>query len=57
MDTKDRETKIEVLMKVGIYKKLLDNLKDEKINELYSLIGWAAPVFEKPKLGKGEAEA
>ena len=56
MDTKDRETKIEVLMKVGIYKKLLDNLKDEKINALYELVGWAAPIFEKPILTE-EAEA
>ena len=44
------------LMKVGLYRKLLDNLKDEKINALYELVGWAAPVFEKPILTE-EAEA
>jgi hypothetical protein len=50
MDKRDRKTMVEALMKVGIYKKLLDSLKDEKINALYELVGWAAPVFEKPKL-------
>tara|TARA_R110000751_G_scaffold138686_1_gene242329 strand:- start:164 stop:535 length:372 start_codon:yes stop_codon:yes gene_type:complete len=56
VDKQDRKTMIESLMKVGLYKKLLDSLKDEKINALYELIGWAAPVFEKPKLTE-EAEA
>ena len=56
MDTKDRETMVKALLKVGLYRKLLDNLKDEKINALYELVGWAAPVFEKPKLTE-EAEA
>jgi len=39
-----------------LYRKLLDNLKDEKINALYELVGWAAPIFEKPILTE-EAEA
>ena len=56
MHKKDRETMVESLMKVGLPKKLLDSLKDEKINALYELGGWAAPVFEKPKLME-EAEA
>jgi hypothetical protein len=56
MDIKDRETMVKALLKVGLYRKLLDSLTDEKINALYELVGWASPVFEKPKLIE-EAEA
>ena len=42
MDKSDRIIMIEALHSVGIYKELLDSLNDEKIQSLFSLIGWAA---------------
>jgi hypothetical protein len=34
----DRETKIEVLMKVGLKREVLDKLNDDKINSLFSVL-------------------
>jgi hypothetical protein len=34
----DRETKIKVLMKVGLKRKILDKLSDDKINALFSVL-------------------
>ena len=42
MDKNDRITMIDALHSVGIYKQLLDSLNDNKIQSLFSLIGWAA---------------
>ena len=52
----DREVMINDLLKLGLKKKLLEALSNRKISELFSLIGWAAPVFEKGKITE-EAEA
>ena len=52
----DREVMINDLLKLGLNKKLLEALSNRKISELFSLIGWAAPVFEKGKITE-EAEA
>jgi len=56
MHKQDRETMINELLKLGLHKKLLDTLSNETISELFNLIGWAAPVFEKGKIIE-EAEA
>ena len=42
MDKSDRIVMIDALHSVGIYKQLLDSLNDDKIQSLFSLIGWAA---------------
>ena len=34
----DREIKIKVLMKVGLRRKILDKLSDDKINSLFSVL-------------------
>jgi hypothetical protein len=34
----DRETKVEVLMKVGLRREILDKLSDDKINSLFSVL-------------------
>jgi len=34
----DREIKIKVLMKVGLRRKVLDRLSDDKINSLFSVL-------------------
>ena len=34
----DREIKIKVLMKVGLKRKVLDKLSDDKINSLFSVL-------------------
>ena len=34
----DREIKIKVLMKVGLKRKILDKLNDDKINSLFSVL-------------------
>ena len=52
----DREVMINDLLKLGLNKKLLEALSNRKISELFSLIGWAAPVFEKGKITE-DAEA
>ena len=38
MVEEDRETKIKVLMKVGLKRELLDKLNDDKINSLFSVL-------------------
>ena len=38
MVEEDRETKIEVLMKVGLRREILDKLSDDKINSLFSVL-------------------
>ena len=38
MIEEDRETKIEVLMKVGLRREILDKLSDDKINSLFSVL-------------------
>ena len=38
MVEEDRETKIKVLMKVGLKRELLDKLNDDKINSLFSIL-------------------
>ena len=52
----DREVMTNELLKLGLHKKLLESLSNRRISELFSLIGWAAPVFEKAKITE-EAEA
>ncbi len=52
----DREIMTNELLKLGLHKKLLESLSNQRISELFSLIGWAAPVFEKGKITE-EAEA
>ena len=38
MIEEDREIKIKVLMKVGLKRKVLDKLSDDKINSLFSVL-------------------
>ena len=38
MIEEDREIKIKVLMKVGLRRKILDKLSDDKINSLFSVL-------------------
>ena len=38
MVEEDREIKIKVLMKVGLKRKVLDKLSDDKINSLFSIL-------------------
>ena len=38
MVEEDRETKINVLMKVGLKREILDKLNDDKINSLFSVL-------------------
>ena len=38
MVEEDRETKIKVLMKVGLKREILDKLSDDKINSLFSVL-------------------
>lgn len=38
MVEEDRETKIKVLMKVGLKREILDKLNDDKINSLFSVL-------------------
>ena len=38
MVEEDRETKIKVLMKVGLKREILDKLNDDKINSLFSIL-------------------
>ena len=38
MVEEDRETKIKVLMKVGLKRETLDKLNDDKINSLFSVL-------------------
>ena len=38
MVEEDRETKITVLMKVGLRREVLDKLSDDKINSLFSVL-------------------
>ena len=38
MIEEDREIKIKVLMKVGLRRKVLDRLSDDKINSLFSVL-------------------
>ena len=38
MIEEDRETKIKMLMKVGLKRKILDKLSDDKINSLFSVL-------------------
>ena len=52
----DREVMTNELLKLGLHKELLESLSNQRISELFSLIGWAAPVFEKGKITE-EAEA
>jgi len=52
----DREVMTNDLLKLGLHKKLLEALSNRRISQLFSLIGWAAPVFEKAKITE-EAEA
>ena len=52
----DREVMTNELLKLGLHEKLLESLSNRRISELLSLIGWAAPVFEKGKITE-EAEA
>ena len=42
MVEEDREIKIEVLMKVGLRREILDKLSDDKINSLFSVLNGVA---------------
>jgi hypothetical protein len=46
----DRQVMVSDLLKLGLNEKLLDALSNRKISELFQLIGWAAPVFEKAEI-------
>ena len=48
MDLRDRITMVEGLRKLGLRRKLLDVLKDSKIQALHELIGMFAGTYEKP---------
>ena len=54
MDLRDRITMVEGLRKLGLRKKLLDVLKDSKIQALHELIGMFAGTYEKPKVKRFE---
>jgi hypothetical protein len=53
----DRQVMVSDLLKLGLNEKLLDALSNRKISELFQLIGWAAPVFEKAEITEKGADS
>ena len=49
MHEEDRKTMTDALNVLGLRYELLNNLKDEAINTLHSIIGWAASSPAKDK--------